>query len=328
SKVTARQAEGMVAAIEVEGLRKTYVERRLWRVKRVVTALDSVTFAIERGTMVALLGPNGAGKSTTVRILSTLLLPDGGTARVMGHDVVKEASSVRRVIGVMLDPEKGHFGRLTGLENLVFYGVLHGLTRSDARSRAVELLEQFGLGDARDRPVEGYSKGMKARLAICRVLIHDPEVLILDEPTAGLDPISAREVRERLKGLKREGRTVLVTTHNLWEAEELSDRLIVLNRGRVIAEGTPEEVKRAFGLMWNVELEVSGNLEGLKLGWETELGISERGRPLLKVMIREDPSELVPLILSELRSRGVQVLSVSVREPTLEEAFVRAVGGA
>ncbi|MEM0376132.1 MAG: ABC transporter ATP-binding protein, partial [Nitrososphaerota archaeon] len=131
----------MVAAIEVEGLRKTYVERRLWRVKRVVTALDSVTFAIERGTMVALLGPNGAGKSTTVRILSTLLLPDGGTARVMGHDVVKEASSVRRVIGVMLDPEKGHFGRLTGLENLVFYGVLHGLTRSDARSRAVELLE-------------------------------------------------------------------------------------------------------------------------------------------------------------------------------------------
>ncbi|MEM2232842.1 MAG: ABC transporter ATP-binding protein [Nitrososphaerota archaeon] len=318
----------MVAAIEVEGLRKTYVERRLWRVKRVVTALDSVTFAIERGTMVALLGPNGAGKSTTVRILSTLLLPDGGTARVMGHDVVKEASSIRRVIGVMLDPEKGHFGRLTGLENLVFYGVLHGLTRSDARSRAVELLEQFGLGDARDRPVEGYSKGMKARLAICRVLIHDPEVLILDEPTAGLDPISAREVRERLKGLKREGRTVLVTTHNLWEAEELSDRLIVLNRGRVIAEGTPEEVKRAFGLMWNVELEVSGNLEGLKLGWETELGISERGRPLLKVMIREDPSELVPLILSELRSRGVQVLSVSVREPTLEEAFVRAVGGA
>ncbi|MEM0376086.1 MAG: ABC transporter ATP-binding protein, partial [Nitrososphaerota archaeon] len=197
-----------------------------------------------------------------------------------------------------------------------------------ARSREVELLEQFGLGDARDRPVEGYSKGMKARLAICRVLIHDPEVLILDEPTAGLDPISAREVRERLKGLKREGRTVLVTTHNLWEAEELSDRLIVLNRGRVIAEGTPEEVKRAFGLMWNVELEVSGNLEGLKLGWETELGISERGRPLLKVMIREDPSELVPLILSELRSRGVQVLSVSVREPTLEEAFVRAVGGA
>lgn len=318
----------MVAAIEVEGLRKTYVERRLWRVKRVVTALDSVTFAIERGTMVALLGPNGAGKSTTVRILSTLLLPDGGTARVMGHDVVKEASSIRRVIGVMLDPEKGHFGRLTGLENLVFYGVLHGLTRSDARSRAVELLEQFGLGDARDRPVEGYSKGMKARLAICRVLIHDPEVLILDEPTAGLDPISAREVRERLKGLKREGRTVLVTTHNLWEAEELSDRLIVLNRGRVIAEGTPEEVKRAFGLMWNVELEVSGNLEGLKLGWETELGVSERGRPLLKVMIREDPSELVPLILSELRSRGVQVLSVSVREPTLEEAFVRAVGGA
>jgi len=318
----------MVAAIEVEGLRKTYVERRLWRVKRVVTALDSVTFAIERGTMVALLGPNGAGKSTTVRILSTLLLPDGGTARVMGHDVVKEASSIRRVIGVMLDPEKGHFGRLTGLENLVFYGVLHGLTRSDARSRAVELLEQFGLGDARDRPVEGYSKGMKARLAICRVLIHDPEVLILDEPTAGLDPISAREVRERLKGLKREGRTVLVTTHNLWEAEELSDRLIVLNRGRVIAEGTPEEVKRAFGLMWNVELEVSGNLEGLKLGWETELGISERGRPLLKVMIREDPSVLVPLILSELRSRGVQVLSVSVREPTLEEAFVRAVGGA
>jgi ABC-2 type transport system ATP-binding protein len=317
----------MVAAIEAEDLQKTYVERRLWRVRRTVRALESVSFSIERGRMVVLLGPNGAGKTTTVRILSTLLLPDGGTARVMGHDVVRETKEVRKVIGVMLDPEKGHFGRLTGLENLIFYGVLHGLTRSEARSRAVRLLEEFGLGEARDRPVEGYSKGMKARLAICRVLIHDPEVLILDEPTAGLDPISAREVRERLKGLRSEGRTVLVTTHNLWEAEELSDSLIVLNRGKVVAEGSPEEVKRAFGLSWSVELEVSGDVKGLRLGWETEVGVSERGRTLLRVQIREDPAELVPVILSELRSKGVQVLSVSVREPTLEEAFVRAVEG-
>lgn len=317
----------MEVAISARGLVKSYREGGVLRQKRVVRALDGLSFEVGYGKVFALLGPNGAGKTTTVRIVCTLLLPDEGEVMVAGFDAIKSPRKVRERIGVVLDPDRGHFLRLTALENLTFYGVLQGLSRSEARSRGLTLLRERGLEGSEHRLVESFSKGMRARLAICRALIHEPEVLIFDEPTSGLDPMSAREVRARLKELGKEGKSVLVTTHNLWEAEHISDEVAVMNRGRVIAVGPPLEVKRAFGLKWYVELEVEGRIKPEELPWEAEGTLSERGNLVLKIAVDADPAQLIPLIVSELRSRSVTVHSVTVREPTLEEAFVKAVSG-
>ncbi|MEN3047381.1 MAG: ABC transporter ATP-binding protein [Candidatus Caldarchaeales archaeon] len=318
----------MEVAISARGLVKTYREGGLLRRDREVRALDGLSFEVGYGRVFGLLGPNGAGKTTTVRIVSTLVLPDEGEVTVAGHDAIREPRRVRERIGVVLDPDRGHFLRLTALENLTFYGMLQGLPRSEARSRGLKLLREMGLEGSEDRLVEGFSKGMRARLAICRALIHDPEVLIFDEPTSGLDPISAREVRSMLRRLGREGKALLVTSHNLWEVEQVCDEVAVINRGRLVALGPPAEVKRAFGLKWYVELEVEGDLALEGLPWHAEASVSERGNSVLKIAVDADPAELIPTIVSELRSRSVMVRSVTVREPTLEEAFVRAVGGA
>ncbi|MCS7117549.1 MAG: ABC transporter ATP-binding protein [Thaumarchaeota archaeon] len=318
----------MEVAISARGLVKNYREGGLLRRRTEVRALDGLSFEVGYGKVFALLGPNGAGKTTTVRIISTLLLPDEGEVTVAGFNALRSPRKVRERIGVVLDPDKGHFLRLTALENLTFYGTLQGLSRSEARSRASALLGEMGLNGSENRMVEGFSKGMRARLAICRALIHDPEVLIFDEPTSGLDPISAREVRAKLRELGREGKSVLVTTHNLWEAESVSDEVAVVNRGKVVAAGPPQEVKRAFGLKWYVELEVEGRLRPEELPWMAEVAVSERGILTLKIAVDADPAELIPAIVSELRSRSLTVHSVTVREPTLEEAFVRAVSGA
>ncbi|MER3459635.1 MAG: hypothetical protein C4309_14360 [Chloroflexota bacterium] len=207
-------------AIEAIGLTKSYESKTgPFSRRRVVRALVGLNLEAGYGSITGLLGPNGAGKTTTVKILATLLTPDAGRAQVAGFDVVKEPDQVRRRLGVVLEPTKGFFLRLTGLENLIYFGMLHDLPREEARRRALALLEEIGLREASRRPVVGYSTGMKARLSICRALIHQPEVLIFDEPTTGLDPISAREVRHLLRGLRREGTCILMTTHNLWEAE-------------------------------------------------------------------------------------------------------------
>ncbi|HDI73555.1 MAG TPA: ABC transporter ATP-binding protein, partial [Candidatus Korarchaeota archaeon] len=194
---------------------ETYLRKgMLKREKKVVEALKGVSFSINRGEVFGLLGPNGAGKTTTVKILSTLLLPDAGRATVLGYDVVKEASKVRRKIGVSLSVEKGFFWKLTGRENLTYFGMLHGLDGSDLKQRVQRMLELVGLEElgSSDKLYEEYSLGMKARLSIARALLTDPELLILDEPTLGLDPPSARLLRELLiRVAHREGKTVLIT---------------------------------------------------------------------------------------------------------------------
>jgi ABC-2 type transport system ATP-binding protein len=224
----------MAYTIEASGLRKTFGR---------ATVLDGLDLRAEAGTVLALLGANGAGKTTTVRILATLLRPDGGTARVAGHDVVRERAAVRR--STSLTAQEATIDEpLTGEENLVLMARLRGLDRRAARRRAAELLEQFDLADARDRRVATWSGGMRRRLDLAIGLVTTPPVLFLDEPTTGLDPRSRRQVWDAVEQLAATGATILLTTQYLEEADRLADRVAVLDGGRIVAEGAPGELKR------------------------------------------------------------------------------------
>jgi ABC-2 type transport system ATP-binding protein len=224
-------------AILVEGLTKSFGE---------VRALRGIDLSVPRGTVLGVLGPNGAGKTTTVRVLTTLLLPDGGRALVEGHDVVREAAAVRRSIG-LAGQSAAIQEELTGRENLEIIGRLYHLTKPRARSRAVELLEQFGLTDAADRPAKTYSGGMQRRLDLAASLVGQPKVLFLDEPTTGLDPRARLGMWEVIRSLAAGGTTLLLTTQYLDEADELADEIVVIDHGLVIAAGTAEELKNRIG---------------------------------------------------------------------------------
>lgn len=223
--------------IEVEELSKSF---------GAAVAVDRVSFAARDGEVVGLLGPNGAGKTTTLRMLATVLRPSGGTARVDGRDVVREAAAVRAAIGVL--PEHwGLYDRLTPREHLRYFGRLHGLRGRELERRAEAVLQRLGADRYADRRCGSLSKGMKQMVMLARALLHDPRTLLLDEPTSGLDAMAARRVRELIAELRREGRCVLVSTHLLGEAERLCDRIVVIAGGRVLADGTPAELAARTG---------------------------------------------------------------------------------
>lgn len=302
----------MNEAIIASNLRKKFVSYEriglIRRRKTIVEALRGVSFRVRWGEVYGLLGPNGAGKTTTVKILATLLIPDDGYALINGHDVIKEARIVRSIIGLVLYPDKGFYSRLSGYENLAYFGRLYGLSKSMAEARARELMKLVGLEDAMNRPYEEYSLGMRARLAIARALIHDPPVLFLDEPTIGLDPISAREVRDLVRKLRREGKAILFTSHNLWEVEEVCDRVGIISNGRMIIEGSPRDIKDMLGLKYVVEVEVQAN-----------------GRV---EVIREEtsnPADMLRRVINDAETRGLRISRIRINEPSLEEAFVRVI---
>ena len=300
-------------AVAALNLRKRFIsyERTgfIRRRKIIVEALRGVSFRVRWGEVYGLLGPNGAGKTTTVKILATLLVPDDGYAAIDGHDVIKEASMVRRIIGLVLYPDKGFYSRLSGYENLVYFGRLYGLSKSVAEVRARELMRLVGLEDAMNRPYEEYSLGMRARLAIARALIHDPPVLFLDEPTIGLDPISAREVRELVRRLRKEGKAILFTSHNLWEVEEVCDRIGIISGGKMIIEGSPRDIKDMLGLKYVIEVEVQLNGRVETIREETT-----------------NPAETLRRVISDFEARGLRISRIRINEPSLEEAFIRVVG--
>jgi ABC-2 type transport system ATP-binding protein len=291
------------------------------------TAVDGVDLAVPRGMVYGLLGPNGAGKTTTIRMLATLLRPDAGTARVLGHDVVREADAVRSRVSLT-----GQFASvdedLTGLENLVLIARLLGYSRKQSRARAGELLDAFGLAEAADRQVKKYSGGMRRRLDIAASLVVTPDLMFLDEPTAGLDPRSRNQVWDIVRALIAGGTTVLLTTQYLDEADQLADRIAVIDRGKVIAEGTPSELKASVG---------SGALH-VRLRDPEDRPDAERvlSRALgVPVHLESDPAALsarvsdperVAHALAELSRSGLSLTDFALGQPSLDEVFLALTG--
>jgi ABC-2 type transport system ATP-binding protein len=309
----------MGMAIQAAGLRKRYESHE---------ALAGVDLAVPAGTVLGLLGPNGAGKTTTVRVLATLLEPDDGHAEVAGFDVVRQPHEVRRRIGLA-----GQYAavdqHLTGRENLVLIGTLLHLGRRAARERAHQLLERFDLTGAADRPVRGYSGGMRRRLDLAACLVARPTVLFLDEPTTGLDPVSRMSLWTVVRELVAEGMTVLLTTQYLEEADYLADRVTVIDSGRVIADGTPDELKRKVG---EERLEVSVAPGGAVASAVTALRRVTGDEPtvdvsVVSVALRDGMDGIASAALA-LREEGVDVADFALRRPTLDDVFVTLTGAA
>ncbi|EST38921.1 hypothetical protein N566_04835 [Streptomycetaceae bacterium MP113-05] len=313
--------------MELEGLSRTYRSGR----GRELRAVDGLSLAIEPGEMYGLLGPNGAGKTSTVKILMTVLLPTAGRARVLGHDVVTDTQEVRRRTGVILGGDAGLYARLSARDNLFLFADLYGIPYREQRRIVPELLEKVGLTGKERARVETFSRGMKQRLHIARGLLHDPEVVILDEPSNGIDPVGARELRELVKETVRAGRTVLMTTHYMFEADELCDRVAVLCGGRKIAEGTPESLKKQTDGRAVLSLDVAGAQEShLELirrveGVHSTTMTADGARQ--SITVQSDTSgDVTQAVLGRLAD--VTVLQVSKRAPTLEDAYVSLVSGA
>ena len=309
----------MQQAIEAAGLVKTYTKG--------VTALDGLSFSVDAGTVFALLGPNGAGKSTAVKILTTLTQPDSGAATVAGIDVVADPDRVRRAIGAV-SQGSGVDVQATGRENLRLQGQIYGLRGGSLEQRVQELLGRFGLEEAADRVARGYSGGMQRRLDIAMAMIHDPQVLFLDEPTTGLDPEVRAEMWQQISRLAADhGKTVLITTHYLEEADQLAAQIAIVDRGRVVAAGTPDELKRELrGDAIHVELAAPAN-GPVHAALERLQGINEvavDGR-LLRARA-DDGGRAVPGVLQALEVQGVAVASVRVARPSLDDVYLKHTG--
>jgi ABC-2 type transport system ATP-binding protein len=321
---------GSSPAIEAEDLRRTYRSRTGWlRPNRTeIEAVRGVDFTVGRGELFGLLGPNGAGKTTTIKLLNTLLIPTSGSARVCGFDVVTDTREVRRRIGYVFGGDRGLYDRLSGLDNLRYFAELYGVSPREQKHRIAELLELVHLTGRERERVEGYSRGMRQRLHIARGLLHSPEVLFLDEPSIGVDPVAARELRRTVADLAASGTTVLLTTHYMAEADELCDRIAVIADGRIQALGTPAELRRRADGRRVFEVEAYGvpdaavtalrDLPGVR-----ETAVEARGALQLLTVHSDAHVDVQGDVLRELT--GIRLGRVNSREPTLEDAYVAIV---
>jgi sodium transport system ATP-binding protein len=232
--------------------------------RRVVTAVDNVSFTAADGEVTGLLGPNGAGKTTLLRMLATLLTPDQGHAQIDGADLITQRPTVRRRLGVLGDA-KGLYWRLSARENIIYFGRLQGMTRADATHRAATLIDELGLRSLADRPTQGFSQGERMKVAIARALVHNPQTVLLDEPTNGLDIMSTRSMRALIHGLKAQGKCVLFSSHIMQEVAALCDRIVIINKGHAVFSGTPQEVLAVTGLssLEDAFVKLIGSEEGL-----------------------------------------------------------------
>ena len=303
--------------LECEDLRKTFADG--------FEAVRGITFEIEEGEAFGLLGPNGAGKTTTMRMLGTLLLPSSGRALVAGHDVVREAGAVRRAIGFAMQ-EAGLARYATGREHLHMMGRLYGLSRAQTRSRANELLVLFGLEEAADRQVRTYSGGMRRRIDLACGLVHRPRLLFLDEPTTGVDPTSRAALWEELRRLQGEGVSLFLTTHYLEEADRLCDRLAIVDRGVIVARGTPDELKAEVGAdVVTVGLSDSQAPSAAEaLGALGRVRVAGSGRSVALELT--DGASAVARIVERLRGAGIVPATITVARPTLDDVFLRYTG--
>ncbi|HEX9018886.1 MAG TPA: ABC transporter ATP-binding protein [Anaerolineaceae bacterium] len=289
-------------------------------------AVDRVSLTVEAGQVLVLLGQNGAGKTTTVRMLTSILEPSGGRAWVAGHDVVREADQVRASVGVLTE-QHGLYGRMNAFEYLEFFASLYGIAPAAARPRIQMLLERFGLGSVGRKRLGEYSKGMRQKLALVRAILHDPPVLLLDEPTSAMDPESARMVRDSIHELRGAGRAILLCTHNLFEAEELADRVAIIRLGRILMNDTPENVKQALLGPAEYEARLAGQVDGWQPDLPPGVELHERGGDWLRFRVA-DPAAQNPLLLALLLEQRLPVMSFQEVPRSLEQAFLNAVSAA
>jgi ABC-2 type transport system ATP-binding protein len=302
------------ASIDAVGLTKDFDEFR---------AVETVDLSVHAGEVVALLGPNGAGKTTTIRMLASLLTPTEGTARVAGFDVRQDPEAVRARVGLLTE-HHGLYTRMRSAEYLDFFGGAYRIPRRVVRERSTRLLEQFGLGPDRERRLGEFSKGMRQKLALVRALLHDPPVLLLDEPTSAMDPSSAFQVRASIRQLRRDSRAIIVCTHNLKEAEMLADRIAIIRGGRLVAVGTATSLKREYLGHRQMELRLARPLDGAARLLPEGTRLIAAGDDWLRYET-EDPRETNPLILRALGQAGIDVVTLSEVERSLEDVYLQVV---
>ncbi|QHW33978.1 ATP-binding cassette domain-containing protein [Paenibacillus rhizovicinus] len=305
-------------AVEAQGLVKIFGDNR---------AVDGVDLNVRAGTIYGVLGPNGAGKTTTIRMLATLLRPDAGSARIFGHDAVKESQIVRQLIGVT-----GQYASvdeaLSATENLIIFSRLLGLGRAESKRKAEELLEEFGLTEAAKRPLKNFSGGMRRRLDLAASLIAQPPLIFLDEPTTGLDPRTRAQMWDTIRRLVKTGSTVLLTTQYLDEADQLADRIAVIDRGLVVAEGTVDELKASVGTSsLHLRVQDPAHIDNARRTIEHVLGVqSAVSSEAAKITAPMANADLVTDLLIALRAAGIPLDEVSVQKPTLDEVFLTITG--
>ena len=312
-------------AVECVNLGRIYTSRNALGKKQETVALSGLNLTIPRGIVFGVLGPNGAGKTTLVRILSTLLTPTTGSARVAGFDVVRQASEVRRHIGQVLGGDRGYYGRLSGRENLLYFAALNHMSPGQAARRVDEMLEKVGLTDSQNILMERYSRGMKQRIHIARGLLMDPEILFLDEPTIGLDPFGAQELRQLVPELANQGKTVLLTTHYMFEADTLCQTVAMINKGKLVAMGSPTDIKRRFSNIIIIEVTVREAMKGLvtdisRLEGVRRVDMGADGvlqKLTIHTTVGIDIREQISAVASQA---GIE--NMVSREPTLEEAYL------
>jgi ABC-2 type transport system ATP-binding protein len=288
-----------------------------------LTAVDGVSLSVAPGEILALLGPNGAGKTTTVRMLAAILCPTEGRAMVAGFDTRANPVAVRRRVGLLTE-HPGLYLRMRGVEYLTFFGRVFGLAAETRERRARQLLEQFGMPEAGDRRIGEFSKGMRQKMALARALLHEPPVLLLDEPTSAMDPHSAKLVRDAVLSLRGEKRAILVCTHNLAEAEIVADRIAIIRRGQIVALGTPAELKRRLLGPPVMELRVAGSSDGFLSVVSRFTRPIEWGPGWLRYKA-ENPETINPPLLRALAEAGVQVVTLSPVQCSLEAVYLRVV---
>ncbi|MGE5462005.1 MAG: ATP-binding cassette domain-containing protein [Syntrophothermus sp.] len=306
-------------AIEVQNLQKHFGD---------FIAVKGVSFEVGKGEIFSLLGPNGAGKSTTISMLSCLLQPTAGDACVMGHSIVKEAQAVKSVIGIV-PQDIALYGDLSARENLTFWGRMYGLHGSELARRVDEVLEIIGLVERQKDRVDKFSGGMKRRVNIGAALMHKPAVIIMDEPTVGIDPQSRRNILDNIKELNAQGMTVLYTTHYMEEAQELSTHIAIMDQGKIIACGTNSELVKIVGELDRIDLAVNTESENVVAAWQSTPGVHRVTREDGHLtVLSEDSNQVLPHLFESATQVGVRVTSVEIQEPNLEAVFMHLTGKA
>jgi ABC-2 type transport system ATP-binding protein len=300
--------------IQAEGLCKQFDD---------FLAVDGVSLSVRAGEVLALLGPNGAGKTTTIRMLTSVLRPTRGRARVAGHDVVEQPARVRAAVGVLTE-QHGLYERMPAFDYLDFFGQIYGMEAGARKDRILDLLSSFGLLEHRRRRIGEYSKGMRQKLALARALLHNPPVLLLDEPTSAMDPESARLVRNSIRALRSDKRAILICTHNLAEAEDLADQIAIIRRGQIIVQGSPVSLKQRLLGPAEFEIRLAVSLDGRSPSVQPGVTFTGRGENWLRYCT-ERPAETNPPLLQSLFEQGFPVVSLQEVPRSLEQVYLQAV---